>query len=221
MLACLHQWVQEHGYVPSSATDWKRGAYGRPSAHACIVRFGSWSTFIRTAGYEPRRGGGASFCDKIVEGRRVYWTKDTVAEWFLDYLLAYGEWPQSGSSRKATEARRPSYTTVIRLFGSWVEAKRYAGWEGGCLHCGAPVWRSFQKFCSDRCKYYGPAVAEIVSAERACSGCGGELGSVTLGCKQCGERHRKKKRRKDPAFRAADNARRTKARQATREEIAA
>jgi len=205
MLHALHEWVAEHGKVPSSATDWKKAAYGRPSARACVVRFGSWSAFIRAGGYKPRTGGGAYFCDKIVDGRRAYWTKDTVAEWFLDHLLAHGEWPQMRQSRHATVGRRPSYSTVKNLFGSWVAAKRYAGWRGECECCGDPVWRSFQRFCSPRCRKLGPTGTVV---ERGCAGCGGDLASVTSGCATCSDRARKKfRRRTDPVYHAKELAR--------------
>jgi hypothetical protein len=143
-LRSLYAWVRAHGHVPSENTDWRNAGPNHPSGTTCRRHFGSWSRFIRVAGLDPQTA-----------GMKPYWTKDLVADWLLDHLMAAGRWPTVPELRRTAAFARPSYCTITRLFGSYTKAKRYAGWSGRCEQCNKPLGqkaRGSQRFCTRLCR---------------------------------------------------------------------
>lgn len=144
-LHALHTWVKTHGRVPSCNGDWRRAGQGHPSGRTCERNFGSWDDFIRAGGYKPNTA-----------GMPAYWTKERVRDWLLDeFFRRGGEWPTVPELRRASHCDRPGYCTILRLFGNYTKAKRYAGWAAECSGCTQPLGRDArgsQRFCSVKCR---------------------------------------------------------------------
>jgi hypothetical protein len=186
IIAAFHAWADKHGAPPKSR-DWRRGAPEHPARPTVEKMFGSWNKGMVAAGFTPRAAHGP--------GRWRSWDKDAIAASFLDFLLTEGRWPTStdcGAYRGNGSHKHPNlpdWRTVFAHFGSFVAAKRAAGWDG----------------TDPRAK----RKPHVEFEPPRCVGCGGEIPCRTIGCKACNDRARKRVRRKaDPAFRAYEAARR-------------
>lgn len=113
---CLLQHAE--GGKPPTADEWRFTNGGaNPARGTVLSMFGSWSNYFRAAGLKPRRA-----C------RQYTWTKQMTAAAMLDFLFANGRWPTSPEWRFA-HPTHPCSSAVIKHFGSWQAAKRYAGWR--------------------------------------------------------------------------------------------
>lgn len=185
--------VEKHNRIPT-AYEWRNGTPNHPPQSRILRVFRSWNDLIVAAGFDPRTHRGS------------VWTKEAIVEAMLDELAVAGRWPRAREwhTRPAPGATpRPLYATVVRIFGSWGEAKKQAGWYGACPVCDKSftLSRADKKFCSERCRGIAGRRArngETVTAPGfRCVGCDGDEYSETIGCKSCWDRKRTR------AYRAA------------------
>lgn len=155
IIAALHEFAAEHGRAPF-AKEWRVASPRYPNAQTVERRFGSWNAGLEAAGLETRPAYAVP-----------RWTKDEIANAMLDELVRTGRWPRLRDWQKVSDDKRPTATTVIRAFGTWTAAKRYAGWDE--RQSSRPI-------------------------ERGCKGCGADLESRTMGCRHCSDRHRNRLR---------------------------
>lgn len=165
ILDTLRAFGAEHGRPPY-ADEWRAATPTTPNAFTLARRFGSWNAALEAAGLTPRRAGSP-----------VRWTKDAIANAMLDWLLVNGRWPTCKDWAPGTaNEKHPTQSTVLRRFGTWKAAKRYAGWSP-----------------ESRVKL------RVVNAQ--CAGCGADMDCRTIGCKTCWDRHRRRNKWKtDPEF---------------------
>lgn len=116
MLDAARAWTEKHGRPPSVHT-WKAGTVEHPSQSQAVLMFGSWGAFVAAAGH------------KVVRGRRAYWTEQMVVDAFLDWLAVHGRWPTKKEWYRSEDGH-PDASTVGRLFGSWTDGRRAAGYTG-------------------------------------------------------------------------------------------
>ena len=115
--ACT-EWTKIKGRTPH-AKDWANATARYPSRTTVGYVFGSWNNMLRAAGLFGREFGGHN------------WSKDEIANAILDDLMRTGRWPSWHRwRRRDPDGRRPTSQTVINVFGSWNDSKRYAGWDG-------------------------------------------------------------------------------------------
>ena len=182
IIAAFQRWEAKHG-EPPRARDWARGVPEYPAKSTVEKVFGSWNAGLVAAGFPPRRA--------QAPGRWKAWDKEMVAEAFLDFLLREGRWPTSTDCGVTRRSERtpghavglPDWRTVARIFGSFNEGKRYAGWDGR-----------------------DPRSKRLPAVVNGCSGCGAAYEAKTEGCGVCWERHRNRARRKDPIYAAKASA---------------
>lgn len=172
MVDALHAWVENHGQLPRSS-EWKHGTPDHPPHSMVTGVFGRWNNLIQAAGYTPFKSG------------QRPWTKDDIAAAMLDEVLSTGKWPVGNNWKYRRVEGRPCYETVIRHFGSWDAAKRYAGWTG----------------------------ERSTHADARCVECETEIANQTIGCKTCSDRAGRRRLR--AAQRKAEPAASTLARAAT------
>lgn len=106
-----------NGRAPTQE-EWRFAGAATPSSTTVTYQFGSWNNAMEAAGF-PRRS----------RGTRVRWTKDAIAEAFIEHLFAHNRWPTYRDWRPAGYGERPNAHTVVCAFGSWRAAKVYAGWD--------------------------------------------------------------------------------------------
>lgn len=145
-------WTETHG-APPKMSDWHRGTPDHPSDAVVRRVFRYWNHMLEAADLPVRKAGGGHY----------KWTRDSIAEAMLDHLLRTGRWPtSSGWASSAAGTGRPAQATVLRFFGTWNAAKRYAGWDeirNGVSRAVAP-----------------------------CSGCGCDIDVYTDDCRTCFKR---------------------------------
>jgi hypothetical protein len=173
------RWAEEHGESPKQR-DWSRGTPDHPALTAVYNTFGTWARFLKAAGLPPTKR----------MPQRV-WSKDTIAEAMLTWVLRTGSWPTSGDWHSGGQGF-PANRTVYDFFPSWNAAKAHAGWAGGCRNCDRQLKAGQTIWCSDRCRRtYRPAPRK----QPVCVGCGAELETQTRGCAQCSDRASKRRAR--------------------------
>lgn len=166
-------WLDERERLPT-AEDWVNGTPDHPANVTVCKVFGTWNRMLAAAGLASRR-----------KRANPVWSFDTIAASMIDWLLEYGRWPTAADwnaplnlcdgERKVLLARqrsRPHTNTVLRIFGTWNDAKRHAGWNG-----------------------VNPNVSREPYTEPRCTGCGAELENNVEGCTVCHNRHRNRARR--------------------------
>jgi hypothetical protein len=161
------RWSDEHGYPPITG-DWETATPANPSHSTVEGVFGpcGWNRMLLAAGLPLR-----------VRRGSLRWTKDTIAEAMLDELLRTGKWPVAWRwEKRAGDWSRPCTATVLRVFGTWAAAKKYAGWDGAPQ---APAVRT----------------PSAVAKPTCCTGCGCEFTTFSRGCKQCIRRRAARKAR--------------------------
>lgn len=165
IVKAAQDWATQHGRSPR-AYEWKRATPHHPAQVTVQRVFGSWNRMLAAASLEIRR---------IYQHPNV-WTADMIAEAILDHLLTTGKWPTENEWKCARNGlNRPSASTVKAVFGSWLAAKRYAGWTTS------------------------PNARKGMRRSDGCIGCGGEIGNVTIGCRHCRDRAGKRRRRAEAA----------------------
>lgn len=194
ILDAIRAWAEREGSPPTGLA-WRHAGYGHPSV--CLVRdrFGTMADAVRAAGFVAERKRG---------GYPTHWTKDRIAEAFLDHLFANGRWPTQaewhggcGAHRTGRGAPRPSATTVKRVFGTWLAAQAYAGRSAEDLQ------RRFGKRRRVSALRRAGRSAGRSFVERArkvttwsCAGCGiPERDARTPGCRACSDRASKRRTR--------------------------
>ena len=187
IIDALQRWAAEHGRTPAKTRDWKCGTADHPASLTVDRAFGSWNAAIVAAGLAPN-----------LPFRASRYVPDQIAGMMLDWLLREGEWPTKSKWDNVlrNDADIPSSQTVEKVCGSWNEARRLAGWSGACRECEASLSGLQRLWCSNRCrqrfrKRGGPR--PIVG--RCCAGCGGDLGTYTIGCITCTNRRLKRAKR--------------------------
>ena len=94
--------------------------------------FGSWNRGVTAAGLRPRRPGEARRADGPAlaprESGLVRWSRHATLEAMRRWDEAHGHQPSLEQWRRADRSH-PSAATVRRLFGTWNEAVREAGFE--------------------------------------------------------------------------------------------
>jgi len=108
-LEAIKHWARAHEDTPPSYGDWITAEEHHPSATTVAKYFGSWTTGLLAAGLAPHH---------------PRWTQQTVVAALREWAAANGGRPPSASARRGECL--PSYTTVVRLFGSWEAAIRAA-----------------------------------------------------------------------------------------------
>ena len=167
--------VAEHDRLPT-ARDWSSGTPDHPAQSTVCNAFGSWNGMLAAAG----------LAERAAWEKPPVWTREMVVPLLLDFRVREGRWPVYRDWVKPkTDGRRsmarPSAWTVAKLFGSWVEALRFAAGT------------------SDPSLKSGTAADPF---ERTCSGCGTHADNRTAGCKQCNWRHWNRDVRREDSERA-------------------
>lgn len=110
ILEAIHRWARAHGGTPPGYGDWIAGDEDHPSATTVAKCFGSWTAGLAAAGLVPRH---------------PRWTPERVVAALREWGRSHGGCPPSSSAPR--DESLPSYTTVVRLFGTWEAAIRAAG----------------------------------------------------------------------------------------------
>lgn len=138
ILKKFKEWNQKFGGPPSSK-DWLTkvevvdGHRVWPTTDAVVREFGSWNRGMKAAGFEPRPASWpvpepASPPSPSLVVRHKEWTKEEVIEllheWVTEHRLppAQHEWNKRSPDY-------PSQSSVARLFGSWNNAIKEAGYR--------------------------------------------------------------------------------------------
>lgn len=115
MLALLREEAERTGRSPTSES-WYH-AHGHPSSATVARRLGGWNNALVLAGLPQNR-----------PGKREHWTRDRIADAFLDWTCREGRWPYAKDWRFADPGGRwPNQHHVKRKFKTWYRAQRYAG----------------------------------------------------------------------------------------------
>lgn len=134
---------ERNGRTPRTR-DWLLPHPDYPHTDLARNRFGSWNGMLLASGFEPRGK----------HPPRV-WSREKVADAFLDFLGREGRWPTVRDCDSGCIASgMPHRATVYKLFGRWSAAKKFAGWNGfrrcsGC-GCGMSVYASGCRQCHAR-----------------------------------------------------------------------
>lgn len=117
IITLLQEDAARLGRSPTAEGDWGHAKYAPDRPSECTVRrlFGSWPAALTEAGLPPNR-----------TGFRIQWTREKVAEAMLDWVFINGRWPRSADWQPASH-NYPSHTQVVRIFGGWIRAQKYAG----------------------------------------------------------------------------------------------
>ena len=115
IIASIRWWNATRGAPPKS-NDWKRAAPEHPSQSTVRQRFGTWNTAIVAAGLVPYTSGG-----------QANWTHWDVVACIRRHFHQHGRTPTSIEWHRATPGR-PNLSAVKRLFGTWNNAIRVAGY---------------------------------------------------------------------------------------------
>lgn len=110
------RWRDRNGRPPW-ADDWQFTGLDHPCYTTVYLYFGTWRQMLTHARMYP--------------ANRKRWTKQEIATAMLEWLLSTGSWPTYEDwSQGANGVERPSASTVVKMFGRWTAAKKFAGWDG-------------------------------------------------------------------------------------------
>lgn len=156
IIEAAQRWEEKHGKPPRAA-QWSAGTPEHPAKTTVVQVFGRWNTMIAAAGFNVYH-----------KGQREYWTRDEMAAVMLDHLLREGRWPgyrQWQVTRKDGEDR-PSASSVVRKFGSWDAAKRYAGFTVTASKAGTGAMVDSAPVLAALRDYLGPDGTATALADR-------------------------------------------------------
>lgn len=123
IIAIFHQWVKEHGYVPSS---WKWSKSGiKPNVSTITRQFGSWSAFLKETGLPIRKSRFRKGMPKKASYRRM--KPEQMIKALQKWVEEKGFVPTSSEWRKSQLP--PSLTAIYHRFGSWKNFVEASGYE--------------------------------------------------------------------------------------------
>jgi hypothetical protein len=100
--------------------EWRQAGHDHPSAFTVLRVFGSWNAAIKAAGFRPRRRG------QQKSSRPSLWNETTIAQALKAWADHHGRSPKQ-SEWRSRDPRRPSASTVVRVFGRWNAGIEAAG----------------------------------------------------------------------------------------------
>ena len=113
IIRALQAWQKKHGRNPGW-NDWQHAGHGHPTAERVRHAFGSWADGLKAAGLQ-------------LAPTQRRWTEKQCVQALFEWRLAHGRMPTHKEWRRAAEGR-PTYFTILNLFGSWNTFLEYAGY---------------------------------------------------------------------------------------------